>query len=112
LFAALDLTAPIAYVVVPVFLGGMAPVFAVLPARFEVNTRFHARYFVKTLDEAILAMGYAPAESDKERIRCYSRRAGLFRWKESAIAVTVSEHAIVIGGPIAAMRQLQQKLVS
>jgi hypothetical protein len=112
LFAALDPGAPIAYVVVPVLLGGMAPVFAVLPARFEVSTRFHAHFFLKTLDETIIAMGYAPTESGAERIRCYSRRSGLFHWKESAIAVTVSEHAITVGGPVGIMRQLQQKLVS
>jgi hypothetical protein len=112
LFAALDPGAPIAYVVVPVLVGGMAPVFAVLPARFEVSTRFHASHFVKTLDETILSMGYVPVESDADRIRCYSRRAGLFHWKESAIAVTVGEHAITVGGPIGAMRQLQQKLVT
>jgi hypothetical protein len=112
LFAALDPGAPIAYVVVPVLLGGMAPVFAVLPARFEVSTRFHAHFFLKTLDETIIAMGYAPTESGAERIRCYSRRSGLFHWKESAIAVTVSEHAITVGGPVAIMRQLQQKLIS
>jgi hypothetical protein len=112
LFAALDPGAPIAYVVLPVLLGGMAPVFAVLPARFEVSTRFHATYFLKTLDETILSMGYAPAESDADRIRCYSRRSGLFHWKESAIAVTVGEHAITVGGPIGVMRQLQQKLVT
>jgi hypothetical protein len=57
-------------------------------------------------------MGYAPAQSDVDRIRCYSRRSGLFRWKESAIAVTVSEHAITVGGPIGVMRQLQHKLVT
>lgn len=111
-FAALDPTAPIAYVVVPVLLGGMAPLFAVLPARFEVSTRFHAHYFLKTLDETIMSMGYAPTESEVGRVRCYSRRTGLFHWKESAIAVTVSEHAITVGGPIAVMRQLQHRLVT
>jgi hypothetical protein len=110
LFMALDPGAPLAYIVVPVLLGGLAPVFAALPARFEVFTRFHASYFFKTLDETILSMGYAPAESTAERTRCYRPMTGLFRWKEHAIAVTVTEHAITVGGPVTALRLLQQKL--
>lgn len=110
LFMAIDPDAPVAYIVVPVLLGGLAPVFAVLPARFEVFTRFHATYFLHTLDETIQSMGYAPAESDAERTHCYRPHTGLFRWKEQAIAVTVNEHAITVGGPVVALRQLQQKL--
>lgn len=110
LFMALDPDAPLAYIVVPVLLGGLAPVFAALPARFEVFTRFHASYFLKTLEETILSMGYTPAESPAERTRCYRPLTGLFRWKEHAIAVTVTEHAITVGGPVLALRVLQQKL--
>lgn len=109
--AAIDPSAPIAFVVLPVLLGGLVPVFAVLPARFEVCTRFQAQHFVKTLDETILSMGYAQTESGANRTHLYSRKSGLFHWKESAISVTVGEHAIIVGGPIAAMYQLQQKLI-
>ena len=112
LFMAFDPTAPVAYVVVPVLLGGMAPVFAALPARFEVFTRFQAQHFLKTLDQAIRSMGYQPAASNAGRTRHYSRQAGLFRWKENAIAVTVTEHTITVGGPIFAMRMLQHKLTT
>jgi hypothetical protein len=111
LFMAIDPSAPVAYIVVPVLLGGLAPVFAALPGRFEVVTRFHAQHFLKTLDESILSMGYAPAESLADRSRHYSRTTGLFHWKENAIAVTVTEHAITVGGPIFALRMLQQKLI-
>jgi hypothetical protein len=109
-FMALDPTAPVAYIVVPVLLGGMAPVFAALPAKFDVMTRFHAHFFLKTLDESIVSMGYAPVESDEGRTRYYSRQSGLFRWKENAISVTVNEHAITVGGPVAALHILQHKL--
>lgn len=112
LFMALDPTAPLAYIVIPVLLGGLAPVFAALPARFEVFTRFHAHHFVKTLDETILSMGYTPTESPAERTRCYRPQTGLFRWKEHAIAVTINEHAITVGGPVFALRLLQQKLTA
>jgi hypothetical protein len=112
LFMALDPTAPVAYIVIPVLMGGLAPVFAALPARFEVSTRFHAQHFVKTLDETIRAMGYTPADSEAGRTRCYRPHTGLFRWKEHAIAVTVTEHAITVGGPVFALRLLQQKLTA
>lgn len=107
---ALDPTAPVAYIVVPVLLGGVAPVFAALPGKFEVVTRFHAHHFLKTLDEAIVSMGYTPAQSATERTRHYRRKTGLFHWKENAIALTVTEHAITVGGPIFTLRMLQQKL--
>lgn len=109
LFMAIDPTAPMAYIVVPVLLGGLAPVFAALPGQFQVVTRFHAQYFLKTLDETILSMGYSPAESADGRTS-YQPRARLFRWKENAIEVSVSDHAIVVGGPVFALRMLQQRL--
>lgn len=109
---ALDPAAPIAYIVVPVLLGGLAPVFAALPARFEVVTRFQAQHFLKTLDETIMSMGYTAAESAAGRTREYRPQARLFRWKENAIAVTVTEHAITIGGPVFALHLLQEKLIA
>lgn len=106
---AIDPTAPVAYIAVPVLVGGLAPVFAALPGRFQVNTRFHAQHFVKTLDEAILSMGYSPVKSVDGRTR-YQPHARPFRWKENAIEVSVREHAIVVGGPVFALRTLQQRL--
>lgn len=112
LFMAIDPTAPVAYIVVPVLLGGLAPVFAALPGKFEVITRFHAQYFLKTLDQAIVSMGYSAELPAAGRTRRYSRAKGLFNWKENAIAVTVTEHAITVEGPIFSLRMLQQKLTS
>lgn len=110
LFMAFDPGAPVAYIVVPVLLGGLAPVFAALPGKFDVITRFHAHHFLKTLDATILSMGYAPVAQTAERSRRYSRKAGIFHWTENTIAVTVTEHAITVGGPMFALRTLQQKL--
>jgi hypothetical protein len=112
LFMALDPTAPVAYIIIPVLLGGLAPVFAALPARFEVITRFQARHFLKTLDQAVISMGYGPDDTQSERTRQYRPRARLFRWRENAITVTVTEHAITIGGPVFALRLLQEKLIA
>ncbi len=112
LFIAYDPSAPVGYILVPVLLGGMVPVFAALPAKFEVFTRFHAHHFIKTLDETILAMGYTPAESQAECTRIYCRKPTLFHMQGNAIAITVHEHAILIGGPFATLRMLQQKLAA
>ena len=112
LFMALDPTAPVAFIIIPVLLGGLAPVFAALPARFEVVTRFHAQHFLKTLDRTILSMGYVADEAQSERSRQYRPRARLFRWKENEIAVSVTEHVITIGGPVLALRLLQAKLIA
>ena len=101
--------APLAYIVIPVLLGGLAPVFAALPGRFQVHTRFHAQHFVKTLDEAIRAMGYHRAESVDGQ-SCYQPQARIVHWKENAIAIKVSDHAIVVVGPVFVLRMLQQRL--
>jgi hypothetical protein len=101
----------VAYIVIPVLMGGLAPVFAALPARFEVNTRFDAHFFLHTLDESILSMGYCAAEPADGHVRRYQPLARLFRWKENTIAVTIGEHAVTVGGPVFALRLLQQKLV-
>jgi hypothetical protein len=112
LFMALDPTAPVACIIIPVLLGGLAPVFAALPARFEVVTRFQAQHFLKTLDQAVVSMGYAPDETQSEQTRQYRPCARLFRWKENAIAVSVTEHAVTIAGPVFALRLLQEKLIA
>ncbi len=109
---AIDPTAPVAYIVIPVLVGGMAPVFAALPARFQVNTRFDARFFLKTLDESILSLGYCLAPSQDGQVRNYLPLAKLFRWRENMIAVNISEHAVTVGGPVFALRLLQQKLTA
>ena len=110
LFMAIDPSAPLGYIIVPILLGGLAPVFAALPGRFEVATRFHAHYFLKTLDQTIVSMGYRAELPAAGRSRRYSRSAGLFNWKEHAIDVTMGEHAITIDGPIFTLRMLQRKL--
>ena len=112
LFMAIDPTAAGAYIVVPVLLGGLAPVFAALPGKFQVVTRFQAHYFLKTLDQSIVSMGYSAELPAAGRTRRYSRAKGLFNWKENVIAVTTTEHAISIEGPIFSLRMLQQKLVN
>ena len=112
LFMAIDPTAPMAYIIVPILLGGLAPVFAALPGQFEVATRFHAQYFLKTLDQTIVSMGYSAQLPATGRTHRYSRSTSLFNWKEHAIVVTVSEHAITIDGPIFTLRMLQQKLIN
>lgn len=109
---AIDPTAPVAYIVIPVLIGGLAPVFAALPARFQVSTRFDANFFLNTLDESILSMGYGPATSEDGQVRRYLPLARLFRWKENMIAVTIGEHAVTVGGPVFALRLLQQKLTA
>ena len=110
LFMLVDPGAPAAYVVVPVLVGGLTPVFAALPARFDVITRFDAQHFTRTLDEAMCEMGYQLRDGAAGVTRCYTKQAGLLRWKENEIAVTVREHSIAIAGPVLAMHTLQHKL--
>ncbi|MDL2357909.1 MAG: hypothetical protein QFF03_21880 [Pseudomonadota bacterium] len=106
----LDPTAPLGYIVVPVAVGGVVPMFVALPARFEVMTRFHAQHFAGTLDRTLVSMGYVLCAEGPQQQRCYRRQANWLRWKENDIAVSVREHAIAVSGPVFALRALQQKL--
>lgn len=106
---ALDPGAPVAWVMVPVLLGGSLPLFAALPGQFDVVTRFDASHFVKTLDSSLSEMGYAACGGDA-RSRRYRRAPRLFRWKNSTISLSIHEHAITVDGPLPALRRLQQQL--
>lgn len=98
-----DPGAPLAYIVVPVLAGGLLPMLAMMPGRFEVTTRFEACHLVVTLDEALGRLGYAPAERAPGALR-YRARSG----KE--IAVTVHAHALEVTGPVQALRALRRKM--
>lgn len=106
---ALDPGAPLAWIVVPVLLGGSLPLLATLPGQFTVATRFEAAHFVQTLDASLQAMGYHATGADGPRRR-YQRPARLGRWKDSTVTLAVHQHAITVGGPLPALRQLQQRL--
>ena len=57
-------------------------------------------------------MGYAAGRIGGRAHPPLPPQARLFHWKENAIAVTVTEHAITVGGPVFALRMLQQKLAA
>jgi hypothetical protein len=107
-----DPLAPAAWIVIPVLLGGSLPLFAALPGQFDVVTRFDASHLLRTLDASLGDMGYRPAASGGAgaTTRCYQRPARLLRWKESTISLSVHQHAITVGGPLPALRQLKHRL--
>lgn len=113
LLMTLDPGAPLAWIIVPVLLGGTVPLFAALPGQFDVLTRFDAAHFLNNVEANLQAMGYAvdqAASAHDGRCRCYRRRAHLFHWKESTLTLSVHDHAITIAGPMPALRQLQHRL--
>lgn len=103
-------TAPPAFVVIPAIVGGSLPLFAVLPARLVIATRFHAQHLTSRLDESIRSLGYARDEERSGALRYQARSPLWLRSKENRIVVTVREHAIEIEGPIATLRTLQKKM--
>ncbi len=108
----LDPGAPAAWIVIPVLLGGTLPLFAASTGQFDVVTRFDASHFVKTLDSSLREMGYAASAGNDGRSRSYNRPPRVFRWKNSTISLSIHEHAITIGGPLPALRRLQQQLAT
>jgi hypothetical protein len=102
-FHLLDPAAPLAYIVLPILAGGLLPIAAMMPGRFEVMTRFEACHLVCTLDDALGRLGYAPAERAPGVMR-YRARGG----KE--IVVTVRAHALEVTGPMPALRALRRQM--
>lgn len=100
----LDPSAPLAYIVLPVLAGAVAPLWALLPGKLEVNTRFDAHHLLRTLDNTLGALGYEKLEQHRGALRY---RNGGARWLQREIAVTVREHCIEVVGPVSALRAVQ-----
>jgi len=110
-FHLLDPTAPLAYIVVPVLLGGLMPMMQALPGRLEVATRFDARHLIGTLDDTLGKLGYAQAERTPDSVRYRARAARWPQWQNKEIVVTVRAHALEVTGPVAALRALRSHMV-
>jgi hypothetical protein len=105
-----DPAAPIACIVAPVLAGGLLPAFALLPGRFEVNTRFHAHYLVGTLDESLARLGYIKTVEDAASLRYRPRRRQWLQGAAAEIAVTLRANTADIAGPLGTLRALQGQL--
>lgn len=106
-FHLLDPSAPLPWIVLPVLAGGLAPMLAVLPGRFEVTTRFEAQLLARTLDATLTSLGYAEAGRQRGAVRYRTSGA---RWLDREVVVTVREHSIVVVGPVPTLRALQARL--
>ena len=104
-----DPDAPLPYLVLPAILGGILPVWMLGPGRFEMRTRFDARYMITTLDEALGGLGYRRMTADSASIRYFRPRPWL-RGQEGAINVAVREHVLEIVGPVGSLRLLQHRI--
>jgi hypothetical protein len=109
-FHLMDPSAPLAYIVVPVLLGGLLPMMQVLPGRLQVTTRFDACHLVGTLDDALAKLGYTQA-GRAPGVVLYRPRADRWpQWQNKEIAVTVCAHALDVTGPVAALRALRRQM--
>lgn len=105
----IDPDAPLPFLVLPALIGGLLPVWMLGPGRFEMRTRFDARYMITTLDETLAALGYRRTAADNASIRYFRPRPWL-RGQEGAIVVAVREHALEIVGPVGSLRLLQHRM--
>ena len=109
-FHLLDPGAPLAYIVVPVLLGGLLPMTQMLPGRLQVRTRFDACHLVGTLDDAMDKLGYTQAEHAPGAVHYRVRTARWRQWQGKEIAVNVRDHALELTGPVAALRALRRQM--
>jgi hypothetical protein len=106
-FHQLDPGAPLPFIVLPVLAGGVAPMLALRPGRFEVSTRFEAQHLVRSLETTLGELGF---ERVGQRAGTVHYRTQGARWLEKEIAVTVRAHSIEVSGPVPALRALQAQL--
>jgi hypothetical protein len=106
-FHQLDPGAPLPFIVLPVLAGGVAPMLALRPGRFEVSTRFDAQHLVRTLETTLGGLGFERVGQRAGTVRYRTQGA---RWMEKEIAVTVRAHSIEVSGPVPALRALQAQL--
>jgi hypothetical protein len=110
LFHALDPAAPLAFIVAPVLAGGLLPLCALMPARFEVTTRFEARHLLRTVEEGLDSLGYERAAQAGDAVCYRSRHAGWMRWPSKTVEVTLREHMLCIAGPASTLRAVRKTL--
>lgn len=108
LFHLLDPGAPLAWVIGPVLAGGLLPACALLPGRFDVRTRFHARHLVGTLDATLAQLGYERSSQDGASIRYTPRSRAWLGGRD--VAVTLHSHMAEIAGPVSTLRALQRQM--
>ena len=110
LFHALDPDTPLVFIVVPVLAGGILPLLALTPARFEVTTRFEARHLLHPLEDGLRGLGYERMAMPPGHLR-YRPRHGLgANWPAKEIDVVVREHALSITGPALTLHALRKGL--
>ena len=102
---------PLAYIVIPALAGGLLPVFATRPGRFEVNTRFDAQHLIGTLDTTLEALGYTLAGRDANTVRYRARTPGWLGGRRQEIAITLRDRGVEILGPMASLRSLQWHMI-
>jgi hypothetical protein len=110
LFRRLDPGAPLGFIVVPVLAGGLLPVLALMPARFEATTRFEARHLVGSLEEGLDGLDYERVAMPPGYLR-YRPRGGIWmRWPSKEIDITLREHVLCITGPAITLHALRKCL--
>lgn len=110
LFRRLDPTAPLEFIVIPVLAGGIIPLLAMMPARFQATTRFEARHLLRTLEDGLAGLGYERMAAAHGLLR-YRPRQGLgARWPAKEIEVVLCEHELSVSGPALTLHALRKCL--
>ncbi len=110
LFHRLDPGTPLEFIVIPVLAGGIVPLLALMPARFEATTRFEARHLLRNLEDGLWGLGYERMPTPPGHLR-YRPRQGLgARWPAKEIDVVLCEHVLSVSGPALTLHALRKCL--
>ncbi|MFL6672774.1 MAG: hypothetical protein ACJ8LG_05710 [Massilia sp.] len=110
-FHLLDPAAPLAYVVAPVLVGGLLPLFLAPPGQFEVASRAtDAGRLAGALEHAIEGMGYVRTATDDGALRYRAARQGWLGWHDKEVRLTTRGQAIHVSGPVAILHALRERI--
>jgi hypothetical protein len=92
------------------FLCGVYPL---LPARLNLATRGEARHFVADVQARLIKIGYVVSDQPQVpgRFHYCSKLPRWLCWDEQEVELLVSEHELVLHGPITVLRLLRARLL-
>jgi hypothetical protein len=106
----LDPNVPI-WVFFSALLGGIPPLYAVLPGRLEFEkSGLDTNVVINLIGDSLLVWGYVACDAPKREFRFQSKLPNWLRWKENEVLIKYSGSFVVIEGPVYILKKLERKL--
>jgi hypothetical protein len=88
-------------------------VYTLLPARLTLVSLGQARHVVSDVQDLLIMLGYVASEQPPMpgRFRFRSKHSPFWRWREQEVELLVSEHELVVTGPVTSLYWVRIRLL-